>query len=116
MKKSVIFVAVSAFLGIVTSGVYDDNDNASKQMQMLNSQIQSQLQQMQEAQKKREKAEHSQTQAQLKKVQDDIQKQIKDSYDLTQKQLKTMQDTLQAQIKQIKKELDDVAKSAGTKT
>lgn len=82
-------------------GVFAEDDSPSKQIQMLNSQIQSQLQQIQETQKKQISDLNKQLQAQLKKVQMDIQKQINEGYSKTQDQIKTVQDNLQKQIKQV---------------
>lgn len=90
-------------------GAFAADESASKQIQMLNSQIQSQLQQMQEAQKKQNKDLNTQLQAQLKKVQTDIQKQINEGYAKTQDQIKTVQDNLQGQIKQVSADITKAA-------
>lgn len=94
------------------NGTFAADESAAKQILILNSQIQSQLQQMQETQKKQNKDLNTQLQAQLKKVQTDIQKQINDGYAKTQDQIKTVQDNLQSQIKQVS---GDVAKAAAAK-
>lgn len=65
-------------------------DDAGKQIEALNTQIQAQLQQM-----------NATNQAQLKKIQADIQKQISDGYNLTQAQIKKVQDDMQKQIQQV---------------
>jgi len=74
-------------------------DNVSKQIQMLNSQIQTQLQQIQEAQQKQIKAMNTQLQTQMKQMQVTLQAQIQTLNTQTQAQMKTLQtglNTLQA--------------------
>lgn len=80
---------------------YAAEDNVSKQIQQLNSQIQSQLQQIQETQQKQTKTMNTQIQAQLKQMQADLQAQIQKSNTNNQDQIKAMQTQLQTQIKQV---------------
>lgn len=114
MRKILASVSASALLGFV-SGVNAAEDSTSKQIQMLNSQIQSQIQQMQEVQRKNDKAYHDKIQAQLKQIQMDIQKQISQGYNQTEEQIKKVQDTLQKEIKQVKEDVDSLAKATETK-
>jgi DNA anti-recombination protein RmuC len=76
-------------------------DAASSQIQMLNSQIQAQLQQMQESQQKQLKTLNTQIQTQIKQLQSSLQDQMQTMNTSTQKQLQTMNTTLQQQIKQV---------------
>ncbi|HBI22470.1 MAG TPA: hypothetical protein DDY37_07825 [Legionella sp.] len=93
------------------NGVFAADESASKQIQMLNSQIQSQLQQMQETQKKQNADLNTQIQAQLKKLQTDIQKKMNEGHAKTQDQIKTVQDNLQSQIKQVSEDITKIAAS-----
>ena len=103
MKRKIIrSVFALLFLG-AGSTTFASSDNTSKQIQQLNSQIQAQLQQIQEAQKKYDQTSNKQIQDQLKQVQSNIEKEIMDSYNKTQAQIKTMQDALQLQIQQVNK-------------
>jgi ElaB/YqjD/DUF883 family membrane-anchored ribosome-binding protein len=88
------------FCGLMHTAAYAVDD-ASKQVQMLNTQIQSQLQQIQENQKNVDKNLNAEIQGQLKKMQSDLQKQIDDGYYKTQNQIKAVQDALQQQIMQV---------------
>ena len=79
-------------------------DDASQQIQLLNSQIQAQLQQMQAAQQKQISTLNQQTQQQLKDLQTLLQNKMLASNKSTQEQIKTLQTTLQAQIQQVQAE------------
>ena len=76
-------------------------DNTSQQVQLLNSQIQSQLQQIQDVQQKQMKDLNKQIQNQLKQMQTTLEEKIKTMNDTTQTQIKTLQTSLQQQVKQI---------------
>ena len=100
MKKKTILVPI--ILSMMTYALAGHaEDNTSDQIQMLNSQIQAQLQQMQETQQKELKELNMQLQTQLKKMQTDLQEKIQTLNTQTQEQMKTMQTELQTQIKQV---------------
>ncbi len=105
MKRKILLISL-IMLGTGQSVVYADGGDASKQLQMLNSQIQVQLQQIQENQQKHDKAFNTQIQGQMKKLQVDIQKQITDSFNKTQEQIKTVQNNLQKEIKQLNENIN----------
>ncbi|MCH9757328.1 MAG: DUF4175 domain-containing protein [Gammaproteobacteria bacterium] len=86
-----------------STGVYADA--VSKQIQMLNSQLQVQMQRMQETQQKQVQELNTKLQKQLKETQTKLQKQIQDMNKMTQKQLKEVQTSLEGQIKQIHEEM-----------
>ena len=99
-SKTGVSLCVLLLIGISHVASAAD-DNVSKQIQLLNSQIQSQLQQIQETQQKQTKTMNTQIQAQLKQMQTDMQAQIQKSNSNNQDQIKAMQTQLQAQIKQV---------------
>lgn len=108
MRRMVVSASFILLLA-AGKGTYAD-DSVSKQIQMLNSQIQAQLQQIQEAQKKTDKVFNDQIQAQLKQIQTDIQKQINEGYKKTQDQIKAVQDAMQKQIQQVNTNVVNAAK------
>ena len=75
-------------------------DNVTDQIQLLNSQIQAQLQNVQQKQQQQIKTLNTQLQTQLKQMQSDLQAQIQKVNTQTQAQMKHMQTTLQQQIQQ----------------
>jgi t-SNARE complex subunit (syntaxin) len=77
----------------------------AQQIQMLNSQIQAQLQQMQETQQKQIADLNTQVQGQLKKMKDELSAQIATLNTNYQADLKKMQNDLQAQIKQVQSDV-----------
>ncbi|MDP3562036.1 MAG: hypothetical protein Q8R83_07660 [Legionellaceae bacterium] len=93
-KKIRVSIYLAIGFGITTNSYADD---ASKQIQMLNQQLQSQLQQVQETQQKQLNDLNKQLQTQVKQVQTDLQAQIQK----VNEQMKQMQTDLQAQIKQL---------------
>lgn len=76
----------------------------AQQIQQLNSQIQAQLQQIQEAQQKQMKELNTKIQTQLKQIKTDLDASIAKVNTQNQTQLKQVQEALQAQIKQIQAE------------
>lgn len=106
-KHLVVLFAMG--LGLVSKGSFAGPDAT----QQLNTQIQAQLQQIQEKQTKATLESYKKIQAQLKQLNDDLGAQIKKVNDQTQAQMKKMQDDLQAQIKQV--QADAVKSSAATK-
>ena len=80
-------------------------DDTSKQIQMLNSQLQVQLQRMQEAQQKQVEALSKQFQSQLADTQQKLQDQIKSLNTATQKQMESMQKALDAKIQKVHEEV-----------
>jgi len=103
-RKIVLSISMMLLLG-VGNGAYA-GDDASKQMQMLNSQIQTQLQQIQEKQQNQMLALNKQVQDQLKQMQTKLEKEISDGYSKTQDQIKNLQTALQGQIKQVNDNLE----------
>ena len=73
----------------------------AQQVQMLNSQIQVQLQQMQETSQKQLADVNTKVQGQLKQMKDELSAQIATLNSNYQADLKKMQSDLQAQIKQV---------------
>lgn len=102
VKKHVVIGAVIVFLG-VGSKVYADD--ASKQIQMLNSQLQVQFQRIQDTQNTQIQKLNDQFQKQLKEVQEKLQAQIQAEHHMTQEKLKTIQSTLDAKIDKVHEEL-----------
>lgn len=76
-------------------------DNATQQLQVLNSQIQAQLEAMQATQQKQMKDLNTQIQNQLKQMQTTLDSKINTMNAQIQKQMQTMNDTVQKQIKQV---------------
>ncbi|MFZ4076431.1 MAG: hypothetical protein ACOYKA_00460 [Legionellaceae bacterium] len=76
-------------------------DNTSAQIQMLNSQLQAQLQQMQDTQQKQIKELNTQLQKQLSTLQKDLQTKIETVNTQTQEQMKTLKADLEKQIMQV---------------
>jgi gas vesicle protein len=104
MKRWMVFLGsgmVGVALGLTSMSVHAAEDGASKQIQMLNSQLQSQLQQMQEKQQKQMQTMNKQIQAQLKETQTKLQDQIKNLNKTTQEKMKAMQTTLHAEIDKV---------------
>ncbi|PJD90731.1 MAG: hypothetical protein CK424_08675 [Legionella sp.] len=89
--------------------------DSSQQVQQLNSQIQTQLQQIQETQQKQMKELNTKIQSQLQQMKKELDGQIQTVNTQTQKQLKQVQDTLQAQIKQVQADAMK-AQAAASKT
>ncbi len=92
-------VFVGAAVIAVSNWVYADD--ASKQMQLLNSQLQVQLQAMQKAQQAQIKQLNKQLQAEMKTVQEKLEAEIKAIDTTTNKKLNSMQARFQAEIKAI---------------
>lgn len=99
MQGIVKGVCVGAIMGLLTTPLYADD--TSKQIQMLNSQLQVQLQRMQESQEKQIHTLNAQLQKQLKETQTKLQSEMQAMNASNQKKMKAMHDDLQAQIKQI---------------
>ena len=71
------------------------DDNTAKQIQMLNSQIQAQLQQLQESQQKQIKELNVKIQAQLQQMQTNLEAEIQKVNTQNQAQFKKIQDNIQ---------------------
>ena len=104
MKKIVMLSLSSLLLVSMCQITYAGSDNASQQIQMLNSQIQVQLQKIQSDQQKQIQTLNSQLQAQIKQMHTDFQAQIIKSNTQTQEQLKHVQTTLEQQIKMVQQQ------------
>jgi gas vesicle protein len=76
-------------------------DSTSKQIQMLNSQLQVQLQRLQASQEKQLQTLNKQLQAQLQDTQKKLQSQIDTLNKTTQAQMKELKKSLETQIKQV---------------
>ncbi len=74
---------------------YAASDNVSDQIQLLNSQIQTQLQSMQSDQQKQIRTLNKQIQGQMKQMQTDLQAQIQKANAQTQAQIKQLQPSAQ---------------------
>ena len=90
---------------MIVSSTWGYADDASKQIQMLNSQLQVQLQRLQETQQKQVQKLNTQLQAQLKEVQTKLQDEMKKMNTMTQTKMKKMQEDLQSQIKQLHEDM-----------
>ena len=104
MKRWVVFLGrggLGLALSLSSMSTHAAEDSASKQIQMLNSQLQSQLQQMQEKQQKQMQTLNKQIQAQLKETQTKLQAQIKELNKTTQEKMKAMQTTLHDEIEKV---------------
>lgn len=99
-------------IGLLAGQAVFAADNTSQQIQMLNSQIQSQLQTMQATQQKQMKDLNTQIQAQLKEMQGTLDTKINTMNSQIQNQLKTVQDNLQKQVKQVHDENLKAAKAS----
>lgn len=92
---------------LMVMGVYKTTyagDSVSQQIQLLNSQLQTQIQKVQADQQKQVQTMNTQVQAQLKQMQTDLQAQIQKVNAQTQAQMKQIQTTLQEQIKEVQKQ------------
>lgn len=103
MKKIITLVVCSCLTGGIVSKGYAEND-ATKQVQLLNSQIQAQFQQIQASQQAQIKTLNDQIQTQIKQMQTELQAQIQKVNTTAQEQIKLVQTTLQQQIQQVQKE------------
>lgn len=90
---------------LMLASVWAYADDTSKQLQMLNSQLQVQLQRMQEAQQKQVKALSAQFQSQLADTQKKLQAQIKALNQATQQQMEAIQKDLEAKIQKVHEEV-----------
>lgn len=81
------------------------DNGSSQQIQMLNSQIQAQMQQMQEIQQKQVKEMNLKIQAQLKELQSTLQDQIQKVNTQNQTALKQLKDSFQAEINQLQDQI-----------
>ena len=98
MKKT----TASLMLLVVGCNVaYAADDSVSQQIQLLNSQIQTQLQTIQSDQQKQIQTLNKQIQAQLKQIQTDLQAQIQKGNAQTQAQIKELQTNLQVLSKAV---------------
>lgn len=110
MKKVILYALPSLMLAILFSPAYADEPPAqltgtpAEQIQQLNAQIQSQLQEIQTKQQQQLDALNSQLQNQIKQVQSQLQEQIQTVNSQTQDQIKQIQATLQEQIKQVQQQ------------
>ncbi|HIG0326224.1 TPA: hypothetical protein ACX87D_000070 [Legionella pneumophila] len=110
MKKVIFYVLPSLMLASLFNLTYADETPAqltgtpAEQIQQLNAQIQSQLQEMQTKQQQQLDALNAQLQNQIKQVQSQLQEQIQTVNSQTQDQIKQVQTTLQEQIKQIQQQ------------
>ncbi|WP_133127419.1 hypothetical protein [Legionella nagasakiensis] len=109
MKKIIMGGTGLLMLFSLGNFAYAD-DNVTKQIQLLNSQIQAQLQKIQADQQNQIKQLNTQIQTQLKQLQQQLQDQIQKVNTDTQKQMQTMQTTLENQIKQVQQQATQAAK------
>lgn len=100
MKRMII--ASLLLLGTI-DGSYA-SDNVSKQIELLNSQIQAQLEGLHADHQKQLDVLNKQLQAQLKSVQSHLEAEIKKSNAISQTQIKQVQTNLQKQIQDIQKQ------------
>lgn len=103
-----LFVLFALGLSCVSTGSFAGPDPT----QQLNTQIQAQLQQIQEKQTKATLESYKKIQAQLKQMNDDLGAQIKKVSDQTQAQMKKMQEDLQIQIKKVQADAVNSAAAA----
>ena len=80
-------------------------DNTSQQIQLLNSQIQAQLEKVQQQQQKQIQTMNAQTQAQIKQVQATLEAQIQKMNNDTNEQVKKLKTALEEQIKQVQQSI-----------
>ncbi|AHE67388.1 hypothetical protein [Legionella oakridgensis] len=109
MNRRIIMGGACLLMLSSLSNAYAD-DNTTKQIQLLNSQIQAQLQKIQADQQNQIKQLNTQIQTQLKQLQQQLQDQIQQVNTDTQKQIQTLQTTLQNQIKQVQQQATQAAK------
>lgn len=91
MKRGVLV----CMLSISSVCMAADGDNTAKQIQLLNSQIQAQLQQLQESQQKQIKELNVKVQAQLQQAQTNLEAEIQKANTQNQVQFKQIQDNIQ---------------------
>ncbi len=103
MRTSIKQLLGASLLFVSTACVYADD--TSKQIQMLNSQLQVQLQRIQETQQEQIQKLNKQLQGQLKDMQTKLQDQIQKVNKTNQEKMKKMQENLQAQIKKVHEEM-----------
>ena len=80
-------------------------EDTSKQVELLNSQLKVQLQQMQEAQEKQIETLNQSLQKQLQTMHADLQDQMQQAYTKNQKKIDALQASLEAQIKVLQDEV-----------
>ena len=99
--KKIIWIPFYIFAMLSFSHSLWAADSATAQVNLLNSQIQDQLQKLQEKQQKQMKDLNAQIQTQLQQMQANLQAQIQKVNTQTQAQMKQLQDALHQQIQQI---------------
>jgi gas vesicle protein len=105
------FFVGSILVGLSTLVYADD---ASKQVQMLNSQLQVQLKALQKSQQTQIQTLNKQLQTQLKTMQSTLEAQITDLNNKTEAKMKSLEASLEAQIKQVHEEVLTGGQSAVT--
>lgn len=108
MKRKFGLLLSTTLLLSVTGNV--QAADTAKQLEAINTQIQTQLQKMQDDQKKQEQEINTQIQAQLKQLQTEMQEKIKDNYTQSQEQIKVAKEKLESEIQNIKKTVDAAKK------
>lgn len=112
MMKIIYRVGLSILLTTACSVAFaDDADSVAKQIQQLNTQIQSQLQQIQEHNQKDNKEFNTQIQAQFKQLQADTQAQMQKLNSQLLAEMKQLQTSTQAALQQLQKDMQ-AAKSS----
>ena len=92
-------VLLSAFLSDYSFAA--EQNSASQQVQMLNSQIQVQLQQLQQTQQQQILDLNTKLQAQMQKIQTTLEQELQTMHSQVQDQIKTMQANFNQQMQQI---------------
>lgn len=116
MNKSIAILFSSLLIGSVSTVTMANAAGGqltgapSEQIQQLNTQIQTQLKQIQITQQQQIDALNSQLQGQIKQMQAQLQEQIQKVNSQSQDQMQKMQSALQDQIKQVQQQLIDSKK------
>lgn len=100
MKRQMFFLSCAAMVYLFSHNSFSA-DSADSKIQLLNSQIQTQLQHMQEDQQKQMTDLNKKIQDQLKEIKGELDSKIKEVNSIAQEKMQKIQEELQAQIKQI---------------
>lgn len=110
MKTVTSILSVIMMMSVLNGVAFAESDNVSKQIQLLNSQIQDQIQKVQSTGQDQVQQLNKQIQTQLKQMQTDLQNQIKDLNEKLEAQIKKVETSLQEQIKQVQQESQSAVK------
>lgn len=104
-NRLALFAAL-ALLGTSAISFADGQNNVSQQIQLLNSQIQTQLQRIQASQQESITQLNKQIQTQLKQIESNFEAEMQKLNSQTEAQIKKIEASLQGEIKQLQQEMN----------